>query len=127
MVGWKRIRVRGRCSPQERHPGRGHPGCSVTVRTPEAMHICSGLGGFCPGSREAAGAQPPRRASASLTFTQQYEKLGPTRVSTASRLLQSEHRLRGSFCSEKASENKGTVNTGEGWRSTMVSLKITRV
>lgn len=34
-------------------------------------------GSFCPGSCEAAGTQPPRRDSASLTFTQEYKKWVP--------------------------------------------------
>lgn len=40
--------ARGCSSPRERHPGCGHPGCSVTVRTPEAMHILFRSGRFLP-------------------------------------------------------------------------------
>lgn len=73
-VGWKRMRPRGThgaaAPPPGTASGHGHPRCSVTVRTPEAMHIFLFQSGrFCPGWHAGAGMQPQRRDSASLTFT----------------------------------------------------------
>lgn len=59
--------------PRERH--RGQPGCWVTVRTPEAMHICASRGGLVP-----AGARWPACSpgdSASLTFTRENKNRVP--------------------------------------------------